>query len=128
MTAGADRVARLYAAGVAANESSRPGLAVRRLRAGLQLIERMRGHIDPEAHGRLLVSLAWAEAERGDVPLGFRLIDQAEATLPGPLKPIAHAQRAIMLTRNGRAGVALAEFTVAIGGLTDPDDLAKALN
>jgi tetratricopeptide (TPR) repeat protein len=127
MNASAKRVARLYAAGVAANEDGRPGLAVRYLRSGLRLINQMPGQVDQEAHGRLMVSLAWAEAERGDVALGFRLIDQAEATLPRPLKPIAHAQRALMLTRNGRPGAALTEFTTAIAGLTDSRDLVKAL-
>ncbi|WP_433381171.1 CHAT domain-containing protein [Actinoplanes sp. CA-142083] len=123
----ADRVAALYAAGVAANQDARPALAVRRLRAGLHLIDEMPGQVDPGAHGRLLVSLAWAEAERGDVALGFRLVDRAEATLPVPLKPIARAQRALLLTRNGQAGAALSEFTAAIGGLGDPHDLVKTL-
>src|SRR5262249_58967488 len=79
----ADRVARLHAAGLAASDNGRPASAVRTLRAGLRLTNQAAAHRggDPalaELHGRLLISLAWAESERGRVEVGFALLDEAE--------------------------------------------------
>jgi tetratricopeptide (TPR) repeat protein len=131
VTSVAERAATLHAAGLAASESGRPVLAARRLRAGLRLIEREGGAALAELRGRLLVSLAFAEAERGHVELGFRLLDDAQAALPERSRAVAHAQRAAMLRRNGRNDLALPEFAAAIAGLTErdaPRDLVKALN
>ena len=64
----ADRAARLHAAALASSDDGRPASAVRQLRAGLRLIGAETGSGDPavaEVHGRLLISLAWAESERG---------------------------------------------------------------
>jgi CHAT domain-containing protein/tetratricopeptide (TPR) repeat protein len=97
---------------------------VRRLRAALRLAA---DRADP-VRGRLLVSLAWAEAERGRVDLGFRLLDEASLLLPASALPLLHAQRAVLLRRNGRTDRAAPEFDRAIAGLTDPLDLVKALN
>ena len=130
MTSVAERAATLHAAGLAASESGRPVLAARRLRAGLRLIEREGGAALAELRGRLLVSLAFAEAERGHVELGFRLLDEAQAALPDGSRAVAHAQRAAMLRRNGHNDLALPEFAAAIAGLTErdaPRDLVKAL-
>ncbi|MCY1145080.1 CHAT domain-containing protein [Actinoplanes sp. Pm04-4] len=119
------RAGRLYAAGVEASEDGRPALAVRRLRAALRLVAS-----DP-VRGRVLVTLAWAESERGRVDLGFRLLDEAEPLLPPPDRAVLHAQRAVLLHRNGRVERALPEFDQAIAGLSaagEPLDLIKALN
>ena len=105
----------------------RPALAVRRLRAALRLA----ADAPPPARGRVLVSLAWSESERGRVDLGFRLLDQAEPLLPADGRAVLFAQRALLLRRNGRNDLALPEFDRAIAGLTERDqalDLVKALN
>jgi tetratricopeptide (TPR) repeat protein len=99
-------------------------LAVRRLRAALRLAA---DRADP-VRGRLLISLAWVEAERGRVDLGFRLLDEAALLLPPDRLPLLHAQRAVLLRRNGRTDLAAPEFDRAVAGLTDPLDLVKALN
>jgi hypothetical protein len=96
-------------------------LAVRRLRAALKLAA------DP-VRARVLISLAWVEAERGRVGSGFRLLDEASALVPPEGRAVLHAQRALLLHRNGRADLAGPEFDLAIAGLTVPLDLVKALN
>ncbi|GIM96563.1 CHAT domain-containing protein [Paractinoplanes toevensis] len=118
------RAGRLFAAGHAANLEGRPALAVRKLRAAVRLA----GACEAEVRGRLLISLAWAEAERGRVDLGLRLLDQAERLLPPAGQALLHAQRAVLLRRNGRNDLALPEFSRAIAGLAEPIDLVKALN
>ncbi|MEU4242898.1 CHAT domain-containing tetratricopeptide repeat protein [Actinoplanes sp. NPDC026619] len=118
------RAGRLYAAGHAANQDGRPTLAVRRLRAALRLA----ADAEPGVRGLLLISLAWAESERGRVDLGFRLLDEAEPLLPPSGRAVVHGQRAVMLRRNGRNDLALPEFDRAIAGLAEPLDLVKALN
>ncbi|WP_433384428.1 CHAT domain-containing protein [Actinoplanes sp. CA-142083] len=86
---------------------------------------------DPAARARVMVSLAWAESERGRVAVGYRLLDEAEPLLPPDRKAVLHAQRAVLLWRNGRNDLALAEYDRAVAGLTEQDgplDLVKALN
>lgn len=128
------RAARLHAVGVKSSDDGRPAVAVRQLRAGLQLIE---GHAvgdDPalaEIRGRLLLSLAWAESERGRVETGFRLLDEAERLIPEGQQPILHGQRALLLKRTGRNDLALQQYDAAVTLLseqTSPLDLVRALN
>ena len=73
-------------AGLASSDNGRPATAVRQLRAGLRLVEHGTDGGDPpvaEIRGRLLISLAWAESERGRVDVGFRLLDEAGQHIPG---------------------------------------------
>lgn len=129
MTELAERVIRLHEAALAASDDGRPALAARRLRAALRLLDGEPGY--DGLRGRILVSLAWAESERGHVHLGYRLLDEAQPLLPADRRPVVHAQRAVLLRRNGRNDLALHEFDIAIAGLTERDhalDLAKALN
>jgi hypothetical protein len=131
----ADRVARLHAAGLAASDNGRPASAVRTLRAGLRLTGQA-AHTggDPalaELHSRLLISLAWAESERGQVDTGFALLDEAEQHVTTAQRPVLHAQRALLLKRSGRYDLALAQYDRAVALLTErasPLDLVKALN
>jgi len=132
----ADRVARLHAAGLAASDNGRPASAVRTLRAGLRLTNQAAAHRggDPalaELHCRLLISLAWAESERGRVDTGFALLDEAEQYVTAAQRPVLHAQRALLLKRSGRYDLALAQYDQAVALLTErasPLDLVKALN
>ena len=128
----AERAARLHADGLACNESGRPDLGIRKLRAGLRLART--GGADAaltDVRGRLLVSLAWAEAERGRPELGFRLLDEAGPLLPADERPVLHAQRALLLERTGRTDLALREYDDAVARLSEQThalDLVKALN
>jgi tetratricopeptide (TPR) repeat protein len=130
----ADRVAELLAGGIAASDAGRPTLAATRLRAALRLLDGAGSGPagrHAEMRGRLLVSLAWAESERGQVDLGYRLLDEAETLVPEGRRAVLHAQRAVMFRHNGRNDLALPEFDAAIAGLNErqyADDLVRALN
>jgi tetratricopeptide (TPR) repeat protein len=130
----ADRAARLHAAGLASSDDGRPAAAVRQLRAGLRLIGTDAARGDPavaEVRGRLLISLAWAESERGRVDIGFRLLDEAEQHIPRVQRPILLAQRGLLLKRSGRNDLALRQYDEAVTLLTEqssPLDLVKVLN
>jgi len=130
----ADQAGRLHAAGLAASDDGRPATAVRLLRAGLRLIGPGADGGDPasaEIRGRLLISLAWAESERGRVEAGFRLLDEAERHIRPEQRPVLLAQRALLLKRSGRNEDALRQYDEAVALLTErssPLDLVKALN
>ncbi|HEU4425959.1 MAG TPA: CHAT domain-containing protein [Pilimelia sp.] len=126
MTATTDRAAARHAAGVAASAADQPATAVRRLRAALR-----DAGTAGELRGRILVSLAWAEAERGQVDTGFRLLDEAEALLPADQRGVLFGQRALLLRRTGQDDLALPQYDAAIALLSEqsaPLDLAKALS
>ena len=129
----ADRAARLHAAALASSDNGRPAAAVRQLRAGLRLIGAAADSGDPavaEVRGRLLISLAWAESERGRVDVGFRLLDQAEQHITRAQRPVLLAQRGLLLKRSGRNDLALRQYDEAVALLTEasPLDLVKVLN
>jgi tetratricopeptide (TPR) repeat protein len=124
----------MHEAGLASSEDGRPAVAVRQLRAGLRLIGPDADGGDPaaaEIRSRLLVSLAWAESERGRVDAGFRLLDEAEQHIPRSQRPILLAQRGLLLKRSGRNEEALRQYDEAVTLLTEqssPLDLVKVLN
>jgi CHAT domain len=130
----AARAARMHAAALVSSDNGRPAAAVRQLRAGLRLIGPDSGGDAPavaEIRGRLLISLAWAESERGRVDAGFRLLDEAEQHIPPAQRPILLAQRGLLLKRSGRNEQALRQYDEAVALLTgqsSPLDLVKALN
>jgi hypothetical protein len=129
----ANRAARLHAAGMAASDDGRPAAAARLLRVGLRLVDPTAAAGDAglaELRVRLLISLAWAESERGRVDVGFQLLDEAEPLAADGQRPVLLAQRALMLKRTGRDDLALRQFDRAVALLTDdlsPLDLVKAL-
>ena len=108
--------------------------AVRQLRAGLRLIGPDAAGDAPavaEIRGRLLISLAWAESERGRVGAGFRLLDEAERHIRLAQRPVLLAQRGLLLKRSGRNDLALRQYDEAVALLAEqssPLDLVKALN
>jgi CHAT domain len=140
----ADRAARLHEAALASSDNGRPATAVRQLRSGLRLIGPDAAGDSPalaEIRGRLLISLAWAESERGRVDTGFRLLDEAEQHIPQAQRPVLLAQRGLLLKRSGRNDLALLQYDEAVTLLTgqsgagqsstgqsSPLDLVKALN
>jgi tetratricopeptide (TPR) repeat protein len=130
----AQRAATLHSLGVTASDNGQPATAVRALRAGLRLVDRALPDDEPglaEIGGRLLISLAWAESERGRVDRGFALLDDAETRIPASQRPILLAQRALLLKRSGRNDLALQQYDAAVAmldGEANPLDLVKALN
>ncbi len=124
----------MHAAGLASSDNGRPAAAVRQLRAGLRLIGSGPAAGDSafaEIRGRLLISLAWAESERGRVEAGFRLLDEAERHISPAQRPILLAQRGLLLKRSGRNDLALRQYDQAVALLTEqssPLDLVKVLN
>jgi CHAT domain-containing protein len=114
-----------YAVGMAASADGHPAQAVRQFRLAL------RDAGSDQLRGRILISLAWAEAERGHVELGFRLLDEAEPLIPERNRGVLHGQRGLLLRRTGRDAAAIAEYDRAIALLrerSEPEDLAKALS
>ncbi|GIH17632.1 CHAT domain-containing protein [Rugosimonospora africana] len=130
-------VRRLHRDGVAAMAQGRPADAVRLQRAGLALLgfglpirvgasgaaqrpgpvedgtTTTGGRYDALA-GRLLISLAYAEAERGRTRYGFELLTLAGALIEPDDRGVLVQQRALMLLRTGRFTDALADFDEAI--------------
>lgn len=82
---------------------------------------------------RVVASLAWAEAERGGVAQGLRLMDQAKALasqLPDhELQGVLAGQHGVLLSRSGRLSESLAELDRAVHLLdgAPPYDLCTAL-
>lgn len=129
MSDAADRAARLHDAGKAASDNAQPTQAVRHLTTALRLIDSDPGSTD--LRGRILVSLAFAESERGRVAAGFRALDEAEALLPASQRGILFGQRALLFRRIGRDDLALQQFDAAVSVLGEqgmPVDLIKVLN
>ncbi len=130
----AERAARRHEAALAASDDGRPAAAVRQLRAGLRLLGPGGGCDVPavaQIRGRLLISLAWAESERGRVEAGFRLLDEAEQHILPAQRPILLAPRGLLLKRSGRNADALRQYDEAVALFTEqasPLDLVKALN
>ena len=124
----AARAAERHATGVAASADGRPAAAVRHLRIAFR---QAAAASDRELQARILVSLAWAEAERGETEAGFRLLDEAEPLCPPEQRGILFGQRGLLLRRTGQDDAALAQYDAAIASLderTQAEDLAKALS
>ncbi|NUT32137.1 MAG: CHAT domain-containing protein, partial [Hamadaea sp.] len=121
-----DRAAQLHAAGVAASADMRPEAAVGLLRDALQALSLPSHDALAASHlrGRVLLSLAIAEAERGDVATGLGLLDEAERHLAPGERGILHGQRGMFLRRTGRDDLALAEYAAALS-LLDEDRQAE---
>ena len=78
--------------------------------------------------GRIRISLAWAESERGNVTAGLQLLADAEHDLPPTEIGLVHGQRGILLRRTGRdaeAAVAYGRALASFDPETQPDQLAR---
>ncbi|MDQ3591713.1 MAG: hypothetical protein M3386_02290, partial [Actinomycetota bacterium] len=77
---------------------------------------------------RILLHLAYQQAERGNVADGLTMLADAERPgLPREVAALIASNRGLLLMRSGNAGDALASFTVAMNGLGDePGPLARA--
>ncbi|MFC6022085.1 CHAT domain-containing protein [Plantactinospora solaniradicis] len=136
MSTATDRAAALYAAGVASSTDGRPIVAARQLRTALRTLNGRSAESATESgvaelRGRILISLAWVEAEQGHLDLGFRLLDEAEPLIPAHLRWLLLGQRGLLLRRGGRDEVAVREYDTAIALLSEhsePVGLVKALS
>jgi tetratricopeptide (TPR) repeat protein len=135
----ADEQARRLAAararherGVAETAAGRPVAGARHLSAALALLRTPAGEADAgtaEATGRVLLSLAHAEAEAGRTRRGLARLDEAERLLPHA-RGVVLNQRGLMLLRLGREREALRLLDAAVPALTGPGDrlvLARTL-
>jgi tetratricopeptide (TPR) repeat protein len=131
-----DRAAARYVSGLAASADGHPIVAARQLRAALRHLDGRppAPALEPtvaELRGRILISLAWVEAERGRLDAGFRLLAEAEPLVPDRLRGLLHGQRGLLLWRGGRHEPAVREYDAAVALLSEqpaPADLVKALS
>jgi hypothetical protein len=131
-----DRAAALYAEGVTASADGYPVASAGRLRAALRKLNGdpvglPTGAAHADLRGRILLSLVWAEAERGHLDRAFRLLDEAVPLIPADLRGILHSLRGLLLRRVGRDEAALREYDAAIAQLTEqvePLGLLKVLS
>jgi tetratricopeptide (TPR) repeat protein len=136
VTTAADRAAARYVTGVAASADGHPMVAARQLRAALRHLDgrpsaRPLAQDVAELRGRILISLAWVEAERGHMDAAFRLLAEADPLIPHRLRGLLHGQRGLLLWRGGRLDAAVREYDAAVALLSEqpaPADLVKALS
>jgi tetratricopeptide (TPR) repeat protein len=120
--------------GVAETAAGHPVAGARHLTAALALLRTstVDGGADAgtaEATGRVLLSLAHAEAEAGQTRRGLARLDEAERLLPNA-RGVVLNQRGLMLLRLGREREALPLLDAAVPALTGPGDrliLARTL-
>jgi CHAT domain-containing protein len=126
-----EQAAAWHQRGVAANSSGHPQAAAEHFRAGLRLLgPRPTSPPAAEQAARLLISLAHAEAQQGNVERGLDLLDQADQLVAARDRGILLSQRALLLLRVGRFKLALPLFDQAIALVadqSDPIDLVKLL-
>lgn len=85
---------------------------------------------DSPLRARVLLSLAWVEAEQSRISRSLALLDEAEAAAaPHPsLRGVTHGQRGLLLLRLGRSAAAREELAQAVAQLDSlPVDQIKAL-
>lgn len=119
------RVRQAHARGVQATAAGHPTRGARLLRSALRGLGW--GDPDPPADrasaalaGRLLISLAHAEAEQGNAERGLQLLAEAEPLLAAEDRGVLLQQRALILMRAGRAVEAVALYDQAVALLTAP--------
>lgn len=118
---------RLHSRGVAATASGRPASGAGHLRRALDLLGP--DPKDRELRGRILLSLAYAEAEQGHVTRGRQLLDEAADWLAAD-STYLHAQRGVFLIRIGHWREAIDDLDLAVQALRrtgPPIELARAL-
>ncbi len=101
-------------------------LGARQLRRALRVLENAAvvGAESSRLHGRILISLALAEAEQGRTDLGFTLLDEAATLLPAGEHGVLLQQAGLMLLRLGRVENALPLLDAAIPLLERSGEMA----
>ncbi len=117
--------------GLAANDAGHPRAAAEHLRAGLRLLGRQPASPAAAAQAaRLLISLAHAESQQGQVERGLELLDRADPLVADRDRGNLVSQRALLQLRAGRFKSALALFDQAmalVNERSDPDLAARLL-
>ena len=122
------RATALHEAGVGANAQMRPLVALRHLGRALDLLD---GHTGPNVErlrGRVLVTAALSESERGEVAAGLALLARAEPLLPRAERGTLYGQRGVLLRRTGHDDEALEAYGRALQVLdpaTQPEEVAR---
>ena len=113
------RANRLHTAGRAAAFAYDQATAIRRLRQALTVLgpEATDTETERRLRARILLILAYSEAEGGRTDYGLALLDHAETLLPYEERADVHGQRAILLRRAGRERAALIEYDRAFAAL-----------
>jgi tetratricopeptide (TPR) repeat protein len=104
----------LHRLGVAATAGGDPATGSRYLHAGLRLVGWPGQVHEPVMAGRLLISLAHAEAELGRVESGLELLSAAVAFVPQEDRGVLAQQHGLLLLRAGRLDSALSYLDEAV--------------
>lgn len=119
---------RMHSDGVAATADGRPRAGARYFTAALQQIHNGSDGPARELTGRILISLANAEAIQGRVERGMELLDDAKPMLPPERRGVLFGQKGLLLARTGRTAEALRELDAAVPLLgSEPAELTRAL-
>ncbi|MFD0748222.1 hypothetical protein ACFQ1L_45450 [Phytohabitans flavus] len=117
--------AELHAQSVRETEHGRHAEARRLLRAAL------RSGPEPELRARILISLAYHQAERRSLDDGLALLGEADEVpdLPPRLRGMVAAQRGLLFMRAGRSADALSALDAAVGLLDESvaEDICRPL-
>ncbi len=122
------RATALHEAGVGANAQMRPLVALRHLGRALAVLDGIVGPDADRLRGRVLVTAALAESERGEVAAGLALLDRAEPLLPRRERGTLYGQRGVLLRRTGHDDLALDAYGRALQVLdpaTQPEEVAR---
>ena len=114
-----DRAAELRRRAVAVGAGGKPVRAARMLHRALELLPAERAAAGARAvRARILVSLAYTEAEQGRVEEGMAILDEAQRLATGLDDPALHGslhiQRGSILVRRGRMPEALRHLDEAV--------------
>ena len=133
MSTAEQRASRAHRRGVLAGNAGHPAVGAKLVRAGLSALGwQEEGGGGPGRHGalaaRMLITLAYLEAERGRAGYGLRLLDLAEASVGPADRGHLHSQRGLMLLRTGRWADAIGQLTLAAPlAAGDPELQARVL-
>jgi hypothetical protein len=117
VSAAEQRASRAHRRGVLAGNAGHPAIGARLVRTGLAALGWHEGDGVPGEHralaARLLITLAYLEAEQGRADYGLRLLEAAEPAVAAADRGHLHSQRGLMLLRTGRWAEALGQLTAA---------------
>jgi hypothetical protein len=118
VSAADQRAIRAHRRGVLAGNAGHPAVGARLVRAGLAALGWQEDDDGvPERYralaARMIITLAYLEAEQGRAGYGLRLLDRAEPVVAACDRGHLHSQRGLLLLRTGRWADALGQFTTA---------------
>ncbi|WP_300614028.1 hypothetical protein, partial [Trebonia sp.] len=128
------RARQAHRSGLRAGNAGQPAVGARLVRAGLAALgwqDDGQGVV-PAQHqalaARMVITLAYFEAEQGRADYGLRLLEYAERAVAPADRGIVLSQRGLMLLRTGRWAAALVQLAAAEPLVRhDPELLARVL-